>query len=168
MKVVFLDFDGVLNSHEYNLEQTKGAGGFVWSGTGAEGIDPNAVALLDDLVESEDASIVISSTWRLMWPLCELRHILGQRGLTDPKRVIGKTTDLGGGKPRGLEVQGWLDMERERRVIIPTREPVSSFVILDDNDEFSGPLHDHYVETDPRVGLTPADVERARKILRLE
>ena len=70
MKVIFLDIDGVLNSEQFWENRTQS---FRYTAALNEGktkdqvrvianIDPQAVALLNQLVKQTDAEIVVSST----------------------------------------------------------------------------------------------------------
>lgn len=52
--LVFLDIDGVLNNESFLLK----------SG-GAEAFDPDNVKLLNKLIKETNASVVISSAWRI-------------------------------------------------------------------------------------------------------
>lgn len=154
MRVVFLDFDGVLNArvgHEpYPLAGPLPHG---VDPRDAGDIDPAAVHLLDDLVARARAKIVISSTWRNRLTLHELRALLRYRGLAG--EVIGATPTLwrdaeGRRLVRGDEIAAWL-AEAER---------VEAFVILDDDDDMAA-LSAALVRTRGEVGLTTEDVERA-------
>lgn len=157
MKIIFLDMDGVLNSQRY-LQSVGGMDG--------QTIDRGAVALLDKIIDSTGASVVISSSWRHMWHWQQMREILRAHGLRNFDAIIDQTPDSG--EPwaaRGQEVQEWLDLERERRVVSPESVPVSGYVILDDNDGFTTEQLPHFVRTDANVGLTPRDAIKAISIL---
>ena len=56
MNVIFLDIDGVLNSRE--TEE---------SCNGVIGIDSDKVARLAEIVTSNNAILLLTSTWRLHW-----------------------------------------------------------------------------------------------------
>ena len=58
MRVVFLDFDGVLNT---DTEEGFSADGELWS---AAWLEPVLVMRLSELCARADASVVISSSWR--------------------------------------------------------------------------------------------------------
>lgn len=144
MKLIFLDFDGVLNSRA-NLYR---------------GLDPANVRQLNDLVQRSGAAVVISSTWRHKG-LSDCQGELLAAGFVG--RIIGCTPDLdrreGGvwlGFDRGAEIAAWL---ADRGVGL-----VESFVILDDAADM-GELLPRLVQTDTNVGLQPADVERALALL---
>lgn len=143
-RLIALDIDGVLNRHETYQER-------YWPP-----IDPVLVGRLDRLVRETDARVVISSTWRLMYTLTELRELLARAGgLIVAGRVIGRTPELrypdDMPRPRGEEIEAWLAGWRERAR--------ARLVILDDADDMAH-LLPRLVRTDPFHGLTDADCER--------
>jgi hypothetical protein len=154
VKVVFLDFDGVLNSLAYLQVAPRQLGD----------LDPVAVARLDRLVARSGAKVVVSSTWRLRYSLAELRGKLAENGFTG--EVLDCTPELPAGAvpawclfPRCDEIRAWLAMLPQA----PAR-----FVILDDADlelEELAELSASFVRTDVAVGLLDEDVERALRIL---
>lgn len=151
MRVVFLDFDGVLNSAAY-FDRLRRAERLVQLIEHDDHIDRAAVALLDYLVFATDAKIVISSSWRISRTLPELEETLTRAGLR-AGRVIDKTVDLRG-VPRGNEIQLWVDTHR------PT-----SFVILDDDSDM-GQVASRLVKTHfQEGGLRPEHVQRAIDLL---
>jgi hypothetical protein len=162
MKVIFLDIDGVLNSEEYarRLHQENPNVG-LWD---EHGLDPQACALLDRLVEATDAYIVLSSTWRILHPLGEMKLMLKKRGFKNWSRLIDRTPQLN--TIRGKEIQAWLDRLGEARRLSQEIEEIESFVILDDSDDM-GDLKDNLVLTDPIHGLTEDDVKKAIVTLRM-
>ena len=145
MNLCFLDFDGVLNSDAYFAENPRVHGD--------KNLDPILIARLCDFLETTDCKVVVSSTWRINTPVKELREILCRRGFRDESRVIGKTPRLGG-SPRGKEIRSYLK-----------KHPKASFVIFDDDDDMDS-VESHFVHTDPRVGLSVANVRQAEQILK--
>jgi HAD domain in Swiss Army Knife RNA repair proteins len=153
-RVVFLDFDGVLNHEAFYRAK----------GPGVLGLDPTRVALVNEIVARTGAHVVVSSTWRMGTTLSSLRDTLGSVGFTG--RVIGKTPDLSAqwkegslvmaAKERGDEIQAWIDGFR--------RHPVASFVILDDDGDMAHLKH-RLVRTTFAEGLTREHVERAVEML---
>lgn len=115
-----------------------------------ERFDEKAVARLQRLVEATDAKIVISSTWRLLHSLSDIRGLLDKHGFKG--NVIDKTPRIPDGV-RGGEIQSWLEGKN-----------VDSFVILDDDDDME-PLMDKLVQTDFESGLQDEHVERAVEML---
>lgn len=156
-RVLFLDFDGVLNHTDY-LREAHAKHMLGTSG----GINPTAVALVNDLLtRAGDAAVVISSSWRIGRKRTELCDILNARGFEGI--VLGMTPILGEYRTpdgfefvRGHEIQKWLDV---------TRFDVSSFVILDDDSDMAH-LIPRLVKTSFTTGLTPEHVEQALQILK--
>ena len=148
--LIFLDFDGVLNSDAYfaRFPEAKGNGN----------LDSRGVEKLNRFIESTHCHVVISSTWREGRSVRELQKILCERGFKYPTRIIGKTAKLedrhGDGAPRGVEIARFM-----------RRFPESPFVIFDDDDDMD-PVKHHLVQTDPRVGLSSSDIQKAKRILR--
>lgn len=169
MRVLFLDLDGVCNSEAY-FKSAEFEGGQQWGRVsfGAAQLDPKAIALLDRLVEEADCDIVISSAWRHIWRHEQIADMLEERGFQHADRIVGETKAYVEAEDpmfeRGAEVRDWLAMERERREVDPEHGPVTSFVILDDSNEFDGELLERFVQTDWTVGLTEAGVQRAIEI----
>lgn len=125
MKILFLDFDGVLNSKRWMAT----AGDVMPSSLldHRNHVDMAAVARLERIVAATGAKVVISSTWRLIHPLSELKNILSKNGFTGD--VIGMTPNSKG--QRGNQIADWLN----------TNGPVESFVILDDSDDMVHLMH---------------------------
>ena len=153
MKVIFLDIDGVLNSHAYERVRREEDGN----------IDESRMLLLKRLVEETGARIVLSSTWRKHWEadptLCdaigrELNALFGKYGLT----IYDKTPLIPS-----------VDRAEEIRCYLRAHEgEFEAFVILDDT--FLGwlELSPYHVKTDFRIkrGLEESHVEKAIAILK--
>lgn len=140
--LVFLDFDGVLNSERFYRVKPNGV----------MGLDPEAVAILNTLIERTGAEVVVSSSWRIGDTVQGLTEKLVSVGFTG--KVIGVTPDLFS-RPRGEEIQAWLDAHpaTHRRLV----------VIDDDADMVH--LTRRLVQTRFATGLTAEDVDRAVEIL---
>jgi Swiss Army Knife RNA repair-like protein len=139
MNIIFLDFDGVLNDRKWlSQEGTR------------DDVDPERVRLLNWLVRATDAKIVISSTWRILHTIDELRTILDRAGF------IGEVLDItpGGGGVRGPQIQAWID----------TNQFKGQFVILDDDSDMEH-LMGKLVKTKFERGLQPAEVKAAIAML---
>jgi hypothetical protein len=140
-KLIFLDFDGVLNS-DLSVSQLGTRYKF-W---------PASVKALNQLLSVSGALIVISSTWREHWTLKENAASLERAGLLRG-RVVGKTCVSEGA--RGRQVDSWLKS---------APYPVESFVILDDKDDME--MHrERLVQVDPSVGLGVEEGHRAAELL---
>jgi hypothetical protein len=140
-RIVFLDFDGVLNS-EHSAQELGTRYRFARS----------SVDALNDVLRQSDALIVITSTWKANWTLRENAEFLERDGVL-PGRVVGKTPTLE--LERGLEIESWLRS---------APYPVASFVILDDRDDMA--MHrQRLVQVSPQVGLSQTEAQRAIELL---
>jgi hypothetical protein len=167
MKILFLDIDGVLNTpfgHDPEIAEklsNKPLKGSVitelWS---ADDLFPKLVEKLNKIIEQTGALVVISSSWRRVYPPSNIAKMLEKQGFKG--KVIGKTPVIfssygGPWKDRGDEIKEWLD----------ANDGVDSFVILDDID-FEG-IEKHFpkqfIRTDCDVGLTDDNVQKAVQIL---
>jgi hypothetical protein len=160
MKIIFLDFDGVMNNSTF-LRKNPSA-----ENASAEQVDPQAAALLDRLVQGTGAKIVISSSWRHSRKLSQIQQILRDAGCRVAHRAVLDRTPMGEGN-RGQEIQDWLDLDPERQVVNPAHEDVQSYVILDDTNEMLPEQQPRLVQTNPQLGLTEQDVVEAISILRM-
>lgn len=140
-RIVFLDFDGVLNS-----EQSVREFGTLYR------FGKSNVSALNEVLRQTEARLVITSSWREGLTLREIIRFLERDGVL-AGRVVGKTPFLE--KARGLEIDTWLRS-------VPY--PVSSFVILDDRDDMA-PHGQRLVQIDPKVGLSSAQAQRAIDLL---
>ena len=163
-KIVFLDFDGVINSRNFlrsdyfkkSIEGLSDAQLYLIKYQYM--LDPEAIKLVNDLVNRSGAQVVASTSHRTRYSLEELNDMLQGCGATF--QIIDKTPKLLPRKfseyiDRGDEIQAFLDGLPEKP---------DGFVILDDFNNM-GDLSDHLVLTSDRVGLTPEDVEDAIKII---
>ena len=118
MKIIFLDFDGVLNSHKYMgsdayKKETQGmTGGQVMKLAHHAHIDPAALKILNKLVDQTGATVVVSSTWRIIYSVEELNKMCKARGATFT--IVDKTPELprrfSEFIPRGKEIAHYLKM----------------------------------------------------------
>ena len=147
MKIIFLDFDGVINSF-----------GGDWQG-GFEELDRKCIENLNILIERvSDIKIVISSTWRILRSLDKLKSIMAKWGFKYPELVIDKTPRLAG-EERGREIFGWFT--RNNKFPNPI---IDNFIILDDDSDME-PFMNHLIQTDTDKGLTIEDVNKAVQFL---
>jgi hypothetical protein len=154
VKIIFLDFDGVLNCRA-TIERADRAteDNPRWHETH---VDLEMVERLNDLLKRSNAHVVVSSSWRLGYDLEELKGILHRRGLNEEHlfRFISVTPKLRA--ERGYEIQEWLDG-------FPITKQ-DTFVILDDDSDMAH-LIPFLVHTSFEVGLTDAHVEAALAVL---
>lgn len=151
MNILFLDIDGVLNSHEWyekNVKQIHSESSMFWRSV-AE-LDPAACALINKFCEEEELKIVITSTWRKLHDVFQIEAMFKKKGLF--AEVFDKTPDLKG-KARGYEIQEYLD----------NTPGIEKYVILDDDsDMLTG---QQFVRTRWTVGVQPDDIEIAKEVL---
>jgi hypothetical protein len=150
--------DGVLNSDEF-FKQSSPIMDF-----GEGQIDPKLVANLNQLVNATGAKIVISSSWRHVWDHEEIEQMLVSKGFQHQGSVIDRTPESEGGF-RGKEIEDWIALHAERKVVDDQQMPIESFVILDDNNDFTTTQQQHFVHTNPKRGLSTQDVKKAIGIL---
>ena len=158
MKVLFLDFDGVLNGCAENMgsldprvaePETE-----LWC---AEQIDHGHVERLNEIVDATGAVVVLSTSWRNVHPLNRLRGMLqlaGFRGfiLGDTPR-LHRTPD-GEERHREHEIEMWLEA---------AGDAVESYVTLDDWN--MGHLRHRLVQCTVQIGIQPEQVARAIELL---
>lgn len=140
-RLVFLDFDGVLNCEQSTQEL----------GTRYR-FARSCVAALNLALRQSDARIVITSSWRENWTLRDNAEFLERDGVLSG-RVLGKTPSLRA--ERGFEIDTWLRA---------APYPVESFVILDDRSDMA--MHrGRLIQIDPQVGLTGTQARQAIELL---
>ena len=164
-KILFLDIDGVLNTERHqkyckeNVLDNYDEYGYVF--------DPVAVKNLERIVNETEADIVISSSWKYSG-LSTLLDMWSDRAL--PGRVIEITPDTESDEfllhadlenmeflsCRGYEIKEWL---------LAHGKTVSQYAILDDEQEMLPDQQSHFVQTNPTVGITEEDAEKAIAIL---
>lgn len=161
--IIFLDIDGVLNCelHYKSIQFTdyKEAKKSLRKSVKKQEIERldfyksqiclDRVKLLNELCESTDTSIVISSTWRMGKTINELQEILNYCGSTF--KVIGKTDHLG--YERGIEISKWLKDNCQTFFNVPYYDFYRYAIIDDDSDMLLNQQH-HFFQTDGYSGLT--------------
>ena len=166
MKVLFLDFDGVLNSAASFLWEKRKKTVYI-AGT----LSPINCSNLQYILENDSSiKIVISSTWRKIHTMVELQNILNSYGV-EAARIIGKTPVLFSGH-RGREIRQWLDENPN----------VTQYVILDDDSDALGALNlwsegqeeptadpkGHFFQTTWDDGLSLSTAIKVKKLFRGE
>jgi len=157
MRVIFLDIDGVLDS--------AASSGRMWlvrlprldqpdKLTPVPPFDRECVARFNRLVGRTDANVVLSSTWGRVFDFDALKRYLADEGVV--ARIIGKTPVRQQCRPRGYDIQQWLD-EWEGEVI-------EAFCIIDDHADMVH-LKPQLVQTHVSVGLQDWDVDTACQLL---
>lgn len=150
MNIVFLDVDGVLNSHNKLIELYNKTGK-PHSGNNFP-FDEKCLENLKILIKETNAKIVITSTWRKYEnDIKVLLNVLREHDLD--KNVIGYTTVLN------------TKREEEIKEYLNNLDESVNFVIIDDIRDM-GELNDKLVITSPQTGFTEENLNRAIKILK--
>jgi len=154
MKVIFLDFDGVLNSTIYDRTRDLAKN---------TSIDETRLPLLKQIIDTTNAKIVLSTSWRRHWnqdnTLCdEIGLWINQLFSKYELKIYDKTPYLHFGVGRKNEILDWLKY---------SIEPIESYVILDDYAFGWEELSNKLVKTSPNVGrgLELEHVEKCIAIL---
>lgn len=186
MKLIFLDFDGVLNSHVFLYEE----GAFERQRQIENGreykdldeslewykamIDERCIARLQKVIQNTSAKIVISSSWRMSTSLEKLIELLGSYEGIAKLEVIDRTpkpsempfyvdtraiTGSDDWTARGQEISRWLEINT------PKLGPFESYVVLDDSSDAKYGHESNFVQTTWNDGLQDKHVERLIKIL---
>lgn len=164
MKFIFLDVDGVLNCD--TTEETINGWTFV---------DDYKIKLIRHIMTKTDAKVVLSSSWRSGYYGLETGHSNKDEewGIIEYEALVERCGQLGvwffgctkwpESSDRGREIKEWIDNQNNGDNEAYT---VSSFVILDDYDmNISAYFPDNFIKTNPAVGLTEQDADKAIAIL---
>ena len=151
MKVIFLDIDGVMNTKVYRENPDVDYY--------EHPISEMHMCLLEYLVKTTGAKIVLTSTWREYWNKGKLQfdrfgayinRLFAEYGL----EIYDKTPEQ---HDRSEEIDAWISLYQGE---------LESYVILDDFDfDWSQENEKHLVKTTDEVGFDEEAVEKAIKIL---
>lgn len=172
--LIFLDFDGVLNTENHFAKMT--VEGVPTRDYYGPKFDPKAVANLLKIIEATDAWIIVSSSWRYMG-LKELqrmwtdRHLPGwiagitplhtddEKLLETDLRQLDEVTPEMFSSSRGNEIKAYFNE------MPGNSSDAQRYVILDDLNEVLPEQESHFIRINPIVGITEEDVERAIEII---
>jgi len=145
MKVIFLDIDGVLNSHSFLMTNTSAL------------FDPDKIKILKKVVRETEAELILHSTLKdhfksdmtpVTAPAHELTDMLFEEGMF----LIDKTIE---GIDRESSIKIWLE-----------KNHVKSYCIIDDDKTLFSSEAGHVAAPDKNVGLDEECAKRAIFILR--
>lgn len=148
MNIVFLDYDGVVNTPmwdedgthcRYNFPKDNKVNNF------------QAVQWVSEFCQKYCYSIVVSSTWRMDK---NYKECLINGGMRDGIEILGRTKILG--KTRGAEIEEYLQEHPE----------VDNYLIFDDEDDFFDYQLYHLVDTNELAGFTMNDFNKAVRLHR--
>lgn len=149
-KIIFLDFDGVLNTEHYQgLLQYQGK---PWQDEHGAFFDPNAVKQLKRIIDATDADIVVESSWKYLG-LDAMKELWEVRNL--PGTIIDITPSLLG-KNKGVEIASWLSKYAKQDL---------RYVIIDDEYVILDSQLPHFILTNPYEGITEEQANRAISML---
>ena len=149
-KIIFLDFDGVLNTEHYqDLLQYQGK---PWQDEHGAFFDPNAVKQLKRIIDATDADIVVESSWKYLG-LDAMNELWKVRNL--PGTIIDITPSLLG-KSKGVEIASWLYKYAKQDL---------RYVIIDDEYVILDSQLPHFILTNPYEGITEEQANRAISML---
>lgn len=136
-RVIFLDIDGVLNSHE-RIEHCETPDGLL-------GVDTLLCERLNRVVDAyPDLVFVLSSTWRVRrWDWC--REYLAERGFRGT--IVDRTRKITDGN-RKFEILDWCEVNGM---------PNKAVSVDDDHDAETEVFP--FVNTKIQTGITEADVD---------
>ncbi len=158
MKIIFLDFDGVLNSLFY-FQSLREKG--IPQERIMDSLEPGMVERLNKIVEATNASIVISSTWRKLHSMEELKCFLAKYGFRHNDKVIDVTPTLN--KDRGFEIQMWIDKYNSN--LVNENDPLTYTIIDDNADMVYKHLLSRLVLTTWIDGMEDEHMEKAIELL---
>lgn len=148
-KILFLDFDGVLNSHRSSIANCS----YPTSNSIFDNFDPIAIGLIRVLCKKTGAEICLSSTWRKSndWRSLGFRLDLPIKSRTPILESNEKHFDI---VPRGYEINAWL---REN--------PVDKYAIVDDDSDMLPVQLPYFVRTNPENGLSMQNYDQLLNLL---
>lgn len=149
-KILFLDFDGVLNTEHYQgLLQYQGK---PWQDEYGAFFDPKAVKQLKRIIDATDADIVVESSWKYLG-LDAMKELWEVRNL--PGTIIDITPSLLG-KNKGVEIASWLSKYAKQDI---------RYVIIDDEYVILDSQLPHFILTNPYEGITEEQANRVISML---
>jgi len=154
MKILFLDFDGVMVTDRYQ-DQLMDTNSPLRDDFGSK-FDPVCVENLRQIIDNTDADIVVTSTWKMERGLDGIMWMWANRHL--PGNILDVTPDI---DPihRGNEIQAWLDAQTG----------AVRYAIIDDCpilDFFNEEQLPHLFKVDERTGLDEETVTRVTEHLK--
>lgn len=145
-RVLFLDYDGVVNTPLWNDKGTKCRYNFP-----ADGKVNNfqAVQWVSEFCQKCHYGIVVTSTWRMNknW-----RECLINGGLRSDIEILGCTDTYG--ENRGKEIIRYLTEHPE----------IKYYIIVDDDNDMLPEQQSHFVRTETTVGFGIKEYEQCLKI----
>ena len=166
-KIIFLDFDGVLNTEHYQgLLQYQGK---PWQDEHGAFFAPNAVKQLKRIIDATGADIVVESSWKYlgldaMKELWEIRNLPGRVIDITPSSVSDEylsnvdldNLDASMLHCKGLEISSWLSEKGQSN---------TRYVIIDDEYVVLESQSSNFILINPYEGITEEQANQAISIL---
>lgn len=157
MKVIFLDFDGVINNRgdedDYIFYPVKDRSGHLHSlPFSASNIYP--IKKLFNFLLKENIKIILSTSWRLIFSFEEIEEVFKQffgLNIIKDNLIIGETSASLNLLSRGEEIEEYLSKHLD----------IVDYLIIDDNFNFSAKQNSHILLTNPSKGFTINDFIKA-------
>ena len=166
-KIIFLDFDGVLNTEHY--QRLLSYQGKAWKDEYGALFDPEAVLQLRRIVEATNADIVIESSWKFygleaMQEMWKERNLPGKilditpSSVSDSWLMTANLDDIDPalGHCKGMEIASWLSDNASKE---------ARYVIIDDECVIMESQSPHFLLADPYNGITAEIADKAISIL---
>lgn len=150
-RVIFLDYDGVVNTPMWNDKGTKCTYNFPRD---CKVNNFQAVQWISECCQKFHYDIVVTSTWR--WSP-NYKECLINGGLRPGIEILGRTEDLWHPDHetcRGDEIAKYLADHPE----------INYYMIVDDEDDILPEQKDHFIQTNGDVGFTLSDFIHFEKI----
>ncbi len=161
MNTIFLDIDGVLNSTSWNKSHTKEISNGIL-------IDFEKVILLEQLVKDTDSQIILHSGWKYWFDedinpkrieSQNLLYLFSKVGLS----ISGFTPNLA--TSNIIANKTFSLIKAEEILLWLFNHPTNAWVVIDDLDLNNCTVKKHQIITDSNIGLTVADINRAKNLL---
>ena len=148
-RIVFLDYDGVVNTPMWNTEGTHCSYGFPKEG---KVNNFQAVQWVSEACQKFGYDIVVTSTWRF-WD--NYKECLINGGLRPGIEILGRTDSIKGAC-RGVEIQKYIDEHPE----------ILYYVIVDDEADILPEQHSHFIMTNRDTGFNLSEFKRFEEIFK--
>jgi hypothetical protein len=150
MKYLLLDIDGVLATPK---QWKNGRMIAVPSGRSSYGFDRKCVKRLKTIIEQTECVVILTSTWRKLYPLEDIEWLLKKHGLS---LVFHGKTSYVANSGRGREIDEYLCYNKIN----------AGYVVIDDDVFDMGNLdQDRIVKCDSNIGLQDKGMNDAIRIL---
>ena len=146
-RVIFLDYDGVVNTAMWNNKGTSCNYNFPEDG---KVNNFQAVQWISEFCQTCHYDIVVSSSWRTE---PNYQECLRNGGLRDGIQIIGKTPDRPG-QSRGSEIKAYLEEHPE----------IKYYIIVDDDNDMLPEQKEHFVKTNVDRGFGKPEYRKCIEI----